>query len=325
MKASTRTITMLITLILAVASFSRAQDAPENAVLPAEPPAWSAPRLVQKSTAVSYTTTMRKPSGSGVVLVIPGSSQMKEKELIGITQDLSVMSRIVDKNLKQARLKQSPDYIFSRYRAGRTERAAEWLDAGSLLGRNGHATEAIYFDGFGALFLTRVNFPLSPPPEVLEKQIEDDVDQVWVQTKQEIYAPKPRSRVADEPSDLLEYDAERVEELKRTLTNALKHATNIRSLKPDEWVTILVRAPEPALVIETTRGKRRTRTATASKAPSDKRSTPTLTTSRVPRTGAALPSATSLTIRAKKSDIDAFSKGKLDYDQFRQRNEIVTY
>jgi len=31
-----------------------------------------------------------------------------------------------------------------------------------------------------------------------------------------------------------------------------------------------------------------------------------------------------LTIRAKKADIDAYSADKIDYDQFRQRSQILT-
>jgi hypothetical protein len=37
------------------------------------------------------------------------------------------------------------------------------------------------------------------------------------------------------------------------------------------------------------------------------------------------PSATVLTIRAKKSDVDAFAKGELDFEQFQQKVEIFTY
>jgi hypothetical protein len=37
------------------------------------------------------------------------------------------------------------------------------------------------------------------------------------------------------------------------------------------------------------------------------------------------PSATVLTIRAKKSDVDAFAKGDLDFEQFQQKVEIFTY
>ena len=39
----------------------------------------------------------------------------------------------------------------------------------------------------------------------------------------------------------------------------------------------------------------------------------------------AAPSATVLTIRAKKSDVDAFAKGELDFEQFQQKVQIFTY
>ena len=41
--------------------------------------------------------------------------------------------------------------------------------------------------------------------------------------------------------------------------------------------------------------------------------------------GMGISSATVLTIRAKKSDIDAFAKGQQDYEQFRQKVQIFTY
>jgi len=37
------------------------------------------------------------------------------------------------------------------------------------------------------------------------------------------------------------------------------------------------------------------------------------------------PSATVLTIRAKKSDVDAFAKGELDFEQFQQNIKMFTY
>jgi hypothetical protein len=37
------------------------------------------------------------------------------------------------------------------------------------------------------------------------------------------------------------------------------------------------------------------------------------------------PSATVLTIRAKKSDVDTFAAGELDFEQFQQTVEIFTY
>ncbi len=39
----------------------------------------------------------------------------------------------------------------------------------------------------------------------------------------------------------------------------------------------------------------------------------------------SVPSTTVLTIRAKKSDVDAFAKGELDFEQFQQKVQIFMY
>lgn len=41
--------------------------------------------------------------------------------------------------------------------------------------------------------------------------------------------------------------------------------------------------------------------------------------------GAGSSSATVLTIRAKKMDVDAFARGELDFEQFQEKVEIFTY
>jgi len=38
-----------------------------------------------------------------------------------------------------------------------------------------------------------------------------------------------------------------------------------------------------------------------------------------------IPSATVLTIRAKKSDVDAFAEGELNFEKFRQKVQILMY
>ncbi|MFC1793891.1 hypothetical protein ACFL3Q_09925, partial [Planctomycetota bacterium] len=104
---------------------------------------------------------------------------------------------------------------------------------------------------------------------------------------------------------------------------ALKHAANIRSLKPDESVILTVTGSSKAtgttitstmfsggnqilLQERTTDGKMMTKVVTGS-ALDDIGSSPAI-----------------LVIRTKKSDIDAFAKGDLDFDQFRQRVQLLT-
>jgi hypothetical protein len=98
-------------------------------------------------------------------------------------------------------------------------------------------------------------------------------------------------------------DAEKVEYLKRTLVKALKHAANIRGLRKQEWVTLVVRGWQPAVVIKKTVIKGTTGSSTTHEQPPRK----------------------VLIIRAKKSDVDVFSKGDLDFDEFRQRTQVFKY
>lgn len=319
MKTVIRTIIVCVTLNLMTAGFALAQNALEEApqvrpvvILATEEPKMPSlpkpplappepPRpLPEPSPAVTFVASAwpQQYRGSGAVLVIP-IAQMKPQDLAAVMEDMNVMSRILDKKLGRAPriLTISPIRLFSS---------------------NSQATEAIYLQGFGTLFLIKVSYPLAPPLEVQEAKAEEDVDPVWTQTKQEIYMPESTRtfgmRMGDHPAEdyVEEYNAEKVEDLKRTLIKALKHAANIRNLGPDDLVTIVVSCSEPGIAVRHIHVSSRSSGVVTSRTPS----WPNEMTSSAP---------TFLAIRAKKSDIDAFSKDELDYDQFRQLTQVFTY
>jgi len=241
----------------------------------------------------------------GEVLVIP-TAQMKLEDLATITEDMNVMSRIFAKKLSQAHLT--------------TGRASLFVGLAPFSGHNSGTIEAIYLEDYGALFLMKVNFPLSPPPEAPEEKEteEEDTDPLWTQMRQEIYAPEEarRSRTDDRPEE--KYDVKKVAELKETLIKTLKHAANIRALKPDQSVILTViggRSQSTATVIQSSVFSGRRRSTGDSR-------TRTVRIEPGAETGSFLP--TVLTICAKKSDIDAFAKGELSFDQFRERTRIFT-
>ena len=234
--------------------------------------------------------------GSGGVLVIP-VAEMKVENLAAITEDMSVMSRIFDKQLGQANV------VTARGRYG---------NINPFLGHGNRATEAIYLDSYGALFLMKVNMLLSAPPETQQKEkVHKDTDPVWAEMRRQMYEPEEvrRSRTNDRPEE--KYDAEKVETLKTNLIKTLKHATNIRALRPDQLVilTIIGDGSQPASAT--------TRFYSYGRSTGRSRFVQTL-----PEVEAASVQPTVLTICAKKSDIDAFAKGEIDYDQFRQRTGI---
>jgi len=241
-------------------------------------------------------------SGAGTVLVVP-TAEIKPQDFVTIAQDLNIMSRVLDKKLYPG--KDPLSIFFGRS----TSRNRE-----SFFSGDDRTTKAIYMQGYGALFLLKVDFPLSPGPEAPEeKKGEEDIDSVWEETIREIYAPREARRPqTDRPEE--KYDAERVESLKITLTRALRHAANIRALKPDEIVilTVISGTSQPAATSLVTRVYSST----------NGRSSYIATEPRT--TGSDYFSHTVLTIRAKKSDIDAFTKDDLDFDQFRQRTQMLT-
>jgi hypothetical protein len=137
---------------------------------------------------------------------------------------------------------------------------------------------------------------------------------VWEQTRQEIFEPMDVKGKRDyfHHEEEQGYDAEKVEELKDKLIKALKHAANMRNLKPEEWVILTVIGGEgqPISVLRSISIVTKSANIVAD--------------SPLPiETGFSSPAV--LTIRVKKSDAVAFSKGELDFDQFRQRVQIFTY
>jgi len=249
-------------------------------------------------------------SGGGAVLVIP-AAELKGEDLAAITEDMSVMSRIFDNKLSQARL---------------TTGRGGWYveDYNPFFGRDSGTVEAVYLEGYAALFLIKVNFPISPSPETQEekKTEEEDTDPLWTQMRQEIYAPEEadrRRRTDDRPEE--KYDAEKIEELKETLIKTLKHAANIRALKPDHSVILtVIGGRSQSGTTTTTRSYGRSSGALYGSRRG--RSYNITTTPEGAETGSFLP--TVLTICAKKSDIDAFAKGELSFDQFRERTRMFT-
>jgi len=182
----------------------------------------------------------------------------------------------------------------------------------------------LYLEGYGALFLLNVNFPLLPPPEKVDATKEkSETDSTWEETRQELYGQSDAWAQAGKalkfglsPGTQQEYDKDKVEELKESLLEALKNATNIRNLKPDETLTVCVFGGASA-------GPRKARTVRASPKPApdapEEEVFVSIRDDGVPARG------TIMTIRVKKSDADGFAKGELNADEFRKRASITTY
>jgi hypothetical protein len=276
------------------------------------------------------------------VLVIP-SPGMKGEEIAAIREDLSIMSRILDRKTGLSTLQ----VLSSDDRSEALMLFAVSQNSSEAFGQS--ATESIYIAGFGVLFSMKVDFPLLPPPESQEQKKGDkDTDNLWEQTKKEIYSPGTNAAIGSPfPRRQIRksiYDADKVEELKAKLIESLKHAANIKSLRPDEWIVIAVTgqsnqpytAPEEAGYggfgmgggygfgmggyggdgYDQTFETEQEEISTSAPAGAEPEHTGKKAQYYTP---------TVMTIRVKKGDVDEFAKGSLTVEKLKQKLEITTY
>jgi len=252
MKSLTRTIIVLVIINLMIGNFALAQNAIEEPVRPRldrrgapispeptplttstpipDPMLETSPEPSETVPAPMNEPPVSRPYGMGAfdlsrnrkVLVIP-ATDIETKDLVAITEDLQIMSHIFDERFKEG---QEIQGIF--------------VDFGDIFGRDSRSTEAIYMQGYGALFLMEVNFAFSPEPEPQElevKKTEKYVDPDWQRAKQKLFSPQGYGR-----SDLAQkgqYSAQQIDQIKKEFIRTLKHTANIR-IYPDEWIILTV-------------------------------------------------------------------------------------
>ena len=367
MKSLTRTIIFLVVLTLTMGDFVPAQaegqaepTARRQAPVPAPPepsplmPTIPAPVLETPvppaPPAPSPYPTQPKSTGhisSRKVLVIP-DSDVKPEEINAITQDLLVMSHILDERFKKSRTIKGM-----------------FTDFGDFFGRDNRSTEATYLQSYGVLFLMEVNFTFSPPLKPEEQEDEEtteNIDPTWQRAREQLFSPQaPMPSFSEQEPGLVKFD-----QLKKEIIETLKHAANIRNITPDEWiiVTVIGHGRQPSEFYEDYYRSATTRSRTSRDRRSSRRSRPSRGEAEAGAYGGgmiggmsmgmggmagmggmtgmggygggmmggmagygemSLPSATVLTIRAKKTDVDDFAKDELDFEEFQETVEIFTY
>ena len=166
---------------------------------------------------------------------------------------------------------------------------------------------------YGVLFLMKVDFPLLPPLQTQQEDAteeKEEGDKVWEDTRRQLYEPELLAKRKKDDS-AVEYGAEKVENLKTTLIKALKHASNIRNLKPEESAILTITGGGNGAMVTThsaivVSGRERV-------------------VHESPSSAVGSAACQALVIRAKKADIDSFAKGALDLEQFRQRVQMINY
>ena len=214
MKSFIRVITITIVLNLLLTDSTTAQTAPATAPTP---PATAIQQVIfevdktldsrlgdlnEKLIQLKIATTGQFDDGG--ILVIP-TAEIKPQDLVTLMEDMTIMCRIFGKKSTQS---YTTTTTTGRFRSS--------LGLSMPFSRDSRSIKAMYVQGYGALFLTKADFPLSPPPQAQQEKEtkEEDVDPIWEQMKREMYTPEEarRSRTDDRPEE--KYDAEKVENLK---------------------------------------------------------------------------------------------------------------
>jgi hypothetical protein len=252
------------------------------------------------SGAARVVTTRRvvvpgTASSAANLLVVPGESVDSER-VAATLEDMRVMARILEKELKDFNLTKRQG-IFNRW--GPVE----------------HSIEGLYLDGYGLVFQLEVGFALfAQETEDTEENQEAGVDKVWSETRQELFEPN-RKRYPEEEAQR-PYDAKKVESLKDSVARTLRHASNIRTLKSNECVAIVVTSGREA------HNNRMMPYGMDNLVYGD-----AMTSGYgIMGPNASAPQGRSvLTIKAGKAHIDAFAQGEMDVDQFRSELQITLY
>jgi len=238
--------------------------------------------------------------GAGKALVIR-SSESDLKEQTQMEEDLAVMSRILEK----AASERAGGHGGQPYGATAMGIDVFYTPAASPL-------RSLYLDGYGALFILNVGFPLLPPPHAEGQQEKQEANSDWEDAKQELYGQRGVGRALNAASE--PYDEERVNRLKEGLLESLKNATNIRGLKPDDSITVCVFGGPSS-------GQPKAKAYVRRSTGSGQAGIEVLESGRV---GGPM-RQTIMTIRVKKSDADAFAKGAITQEAFRKRAHVVAY
>jgi hypothetical protein len=203
------------------------------------------------------------------------------------------------------------------------KRMALGIEVDSTVFGSSSGARNIYVEGYGALFLLGVRFPLiAPQDKPDEQQTKDERSNDWKEAREE-YLANGRVELEEDFQGVWkggrgapgfggeEYDADKVEALKVSLLESLKNANHIRILKPTEYINVVIQGGEARIGEKTvtTRGGQAN----------------VVVRSKVSGRSDSRRGETVMTLRLKKSDVDAFASGALDYAGFRNKATIQTY
>lgn len=270
-----------------------------------------AERAISRAAEIGRDMAARVTAvGRPAILVLPGA-KIKGEAADALGEDLAVMTRLVEK-------------------AARGDDSERRPAAGRGTSPGGRDLNALYLDGFGALFLVDVGFPLVAPRDVKRTKESESADPEWEAARRSVQSEARngggarwdwRRPLEGEPA---EFDEGRVEAFRKSLIRTLRHAANLRGMGPEETVAVVVFGPaplDPALAGGPRRPGRRFESRTVVMGEGPGKMDIHVEGDRDEVRGSAV---SVMTLRVRKADAEAFAKGELKEDEFTKRVQIST-
>jgi hypothetical protein len=289
---------------------------PAPASVPKPPSAPKPPKALALRAEPGWGLPFGKGSRNSRTLVIPQGEFSLEK-LGEAEEDLNVMALILEKAVEQ----RSDD------------KRAMGID---LLTSSSSGIKNLLIEGHGAIFFLKTKIALLPPPTPKKEETktkESSTTSEWDEARQQLYGPSDIERHVQNAvrhatmsfSSSEEYDKDKVQRLKDSLTDALKSASNIRHLKGDQTVTVVVTTSNSSMYVHEVRSVIEETRRAEGRGGEGGRGGGRIYVKDVPEDRVENRSASRLLLQAKKSDIDSFAKGKLTSDAFRDKVKIQIY
>lgn len=307
-----KTVLAVLFALMATTAFGQtAPVEPAKAAPPATPKSPEKPRTVTARVAAPAMAGYGSPyrtSRSSVPPVVLRFTSAEPEVVQEIGEDLDVMTHLIDQALDE-------------YSSGK---ASSRMGIELFFTSGGRSVRALYVEDFGAVFMVKVNFPLHGAPPPKEKESARPADSEWEIARRQVLGLEDPDDRRDSSREYV-FDPEKVEALKKALVGALKNGSNIRHLKKDDAITVSVFG-SPSTTAKTASAlpaaePRRTRVATG--LPGGARDLEILVNDTFRRS--SYRDGTVLTLRVKKSDVDAFAKGDLSAEAFTRKVSFNSY
>ncbi len=224
-----------------------------------------------------------------ILIVAPGAEAQVQQE---VEEDMTTMLHLVERTIEK-------DLGSSG------EELNNFRNIPSVLTSDSRAT---YLDDYGVLFSLRTPHVLNGPANAEKPTAQPGPrGNQWERARQELYGNRSGEGEREMRSGPMQYDAVKVSALKESLLGLLRDASNLRHLKADQTVAIIL-SGSPSLGM---------------RPPASQPSEGATEGSPLERFRTQLSRSTSLVLRAKKGDIDAFAQGKLTVEQFKAKVSMV--